>query len=189
MIPLIIGQALSLTISTNGNNGGVHTGIVILFIVLNTAAYSPGAGVVPFLYSSEVFPLINREAGMSWSCFVNFVLGSLVIFFVPLSWTSPSDESIHSGPTTLLFIFTGLDLLAAILVWFLVPETNHPERAALEEMNYLFSIPTSAVVKYHSLKAKDLPNSMRPDAEIVQEKLPTTLKMWWDFSRSGQNAV
>ena len=106
MVPLVLGQGLSLTISTSGSSNGVHTGIVILLIVLNTAAYSPGAGVVPFLYSSEVFPLINREAGMSWSCFVNFVLGSLIIFFVPLSWNSQPEQSIHSGPTTLLFIFT-----------------------------------------------------------------------------------
>ena len=106
MIPLILGQAFTFAISTSLKHGSVHNGIVILLIMLNTAAYSPGAGVVPFLYSSEVFPLINREAGMSWSCFVNFALGSLLVFFVPLSWTSGTIESIHSGPTTLLFIFT-----------------------------------------------------------------------------------
>lgn len=106
MVPLLVGQGLSLTISTNGNSDSVHTGIVILLVVLTTAAYSPGAGVVPFLYSSEVFPLINREAGMSWSCFVNFAFGSLIIFLVPLSWTSQTNESLHAGPTLLLFIFT-----------------------------------------------------------------------------------
>ncbi|KAI9681713.1 MAG: hypothetical protein M1822_007065 [Bathelium mastoideum] len=189
MVPLVMGQGLSLAISTSGKENSVHTGIVILLIILNTAAYSPGAGVVPFLYSSEVFPLINREAGMSWSCFVNFALGSIVLFFVPLSWTSQPVASIKSSNTTLFFIFTGLDFLAAILVWFLVPETNHPEKAALEEMNYLFSIPTSAAVKYHTLQAVDLRKSIRPNAESAQEKLPATLRMWWDLTRSEQDAV
>lgn len=46
---------------------------IAVFIFLFCAAYSPGAGPVPFTYSAEVFPLKYREAGMSWAIFVSCV--------------------------------------------------------------------------------------------------------------------
>ena len=38
----------------------VKVGLVSTFIILYTLAYSPGAGVVPFLYTSEIFPQVLR---------------------------------------------------------------------------------------------------------------------------------
>ena len=39
--------------------------LVVIFIMLLTLCYSPGAGCVPFLYSAEVWP--NEGRGMSKS--------------------------------------------------------------------------------------------------------------------------
>ena len=41
--------------------------LVVFFLLLFTIAYAPGEGPVPFTLSSEVFPLINREVGMSFA--------------------------------------------------------------------------------------------------------------------------
>jgi hypothetical protein len=45
--------------------------VVVLFMFLFVFFYSWGQGPVPFAYSSEVFPLLNREAGMSFAVFAN----------------------------------------------------------------------------------------------------------------------
>ena len=42
-------------------------GAMSLFIIFYTAAYSAGEGPVAFTLSSEVFPLVNREVGMSFA--------------------------------------------------------------------------------------------------------------------------
>jgi MFS family permease len=45
--------------------------VVVFFMFLFVFFYSWGQGPVPFAYSSEVFPLLNREAGMSFAVFAN----------------------------------------------------------------------------------------------------------------------
>ncbi|KAF2234176.1 MFS general substrate transporter [Viridothelium virens] len=182
MVPLTLSQAFSLAISNKVHSGRLHDGIVVLFTYLNVGAYSPGAGVVPFLYSSEVFPLINREAGMSWSCFVNFLFGAIILFCSPVSWTSGTTESLGSELTKLFFIFAAIDFVAAVLVWFYVPETSLGDQSALEHMNYLFSIPTRAAQRFHALKLR--PRNMRPRDESNNGRLPPTLDEWWkDYGR------
>jgi len=100
MIPLLVATACSLLITREP----VRNGVVAMFLFLYTAAYSPGAGVVPFLYCSEAFPLIHREAGMSLGCFVNFSLGGLLVFFVPLATFGSAPESMW-GNSRLLGLF------------------------------------------------------------------------------------
>jgi len=39
-----------------------HIGIVTFFVILFGMFYAPGLGPVPFTYSAEVFPLVNRGA-------------------------------------------------------------------------------------------------------------------------------
>lgn len=56
MVPLLLATGLSFL--TERNN--VQVGLVSTFLILYTAAYSPGAGVVPFLYTSEIFPQVLR---------------------------------------------------------------------------------------------------------------------------------
>jgi hypothetical protein len=55
------------------------------FIYVFTAFYSVGEGPVAFLYSAEVFPLVQREQGMAWAVFVNnFFASALGLTFPPM---------------------------------------------------------------------------------------------------------
>ena len=56
MVPLLLATGFSFM----SENNTVKVGLVSTFLVLYTAAYSPGAGVVPFLYTSEIFPQVLR---------------------------------------------------------------------------------------------------------------------------------
>ena len=62
MVPLLIAAGFSLGINTADPNNPIRIGLFETFLILYTAAYSPGAGVVPFLYSSEIFPMVHRGA-------------------------------------------------------------------------------------------------------------------------------
>jgi hypothetical protein len=67
---LLIAAGFSLGINTAHPNNSVRVGIFETFLILYTAAYSPGAGVVPFLYSSEIFPMVHRGAYRLLTLFV-----------------------------------------------------------------------------------------------------------------------
>lgn len=56
MIPLLLAAGLSFL----ANDNTLKVGLVSTFLILYTLAYSPGAGVVPFLYTSEIFPQVLR---------------------------------------------------------------------------------------------------------------------------------
>ena len=56
MVPLLIATGFSF----EANPNSAHLAVVATFVILYTLAYSPGAGVVPFLYSSEIFPQVLR---------------------------------------------------------------------------------------------------------------------------------
>ncbi|EON67455.1 hypothetical protein W97_06709 [Coniosporium apollinis CBS 100218] len=134
-MPTLLATGFSFQIA----NESTRVGVVAFFLMLYTLFYSPGAGVVPFLYSSEVFPLINREVGMSWACFWNFLLAGLLALTVP--------QLTHAlGHTRLLGLFAGLDAFAFLMVWLLVPGTV--EVTTLEEMNYVFGVPTRRHIEY-----------------------------------------
>ncbi|EAU29577.1 predicted protein [Aspergillus terreus NIH2624] len=121
-------------------------GLIATFsIVIFTFFYGIGAGPVPFTFSAEVFPLAFREVGMSFSVMVNFLGLSLLILFVPALTQafSPSDSDGKNlmGHSNLLFFFTGLNALAFVLVFFLVP--SRTTGVPLEVMNHIFSQKTS----------------------------------------------
>ncbi|KAF1355299.1 hypothetical protein BDV97DRAFT_366455 [Delphinella strobiligena] len=44
---------------------------IAVFLYMFSVFYSIGMGPVPFTYSAEVFPLVNRELGMSWAVATN----------------------------------------------------------------------------------------------------------------------
>ena len=105
--------------------------MIIIFIMLFTAFYSPGAGAIPFLYCAEIFPNEGRELGMSWSTFWNFLGAGILAVAVPFGINNE-----NWGQGRLLGVFSGLNAIAFFLVWFFVPGTNHT--ATLEDMSYVF---------------------------------------------------
>ncbi|KUJ16458.1 uncharacterized protein LY89DRAFT_558025, partial [Mollisia scopiformis] len=133
--PMLLATGFSFKIQDEN----ARIGVVATFLVLFTLAYSPGAGVVPFLYSSEIWPLLTREVGMSWACFWNFLLAGVLALTVP-----QLTQAI--GHTGLLSLFAGLDAVAFLLVWLLVPGTA--EVTTLEDMNYVFGVPTRRHCEY-----------------------------------------
>ncbi|KAH0555948.1 hypothetical protein GP486_006105 [Trichoglossum hirsutum] len=103
--------------------------VVLVFVILFTFFYSPGAGCVPFLYSAEVWPNEGREVGMSWAVFWNFLGAGLLALFVP--------RGFQWGASKLFGVFTGFSFLAFLLVWLYVPGTDHA--VTLEEMSAKFN--------------------------------------------------
>ncbi|EXJ57388.1 hypothetical protein A1O7_07735 [Cladophialophora yegresii CBS 114405] len=88
-------------------------------------AYSAGEGPVAFIISSEVFPLVNREVGMSFAVFWNLLGAGILALTAPIL-------AYGLTPTGLLARFAGLDLVCWAAVFFLVPETT---RIGLDDLN------------------------------------------------------
>ena len=78
------------------------------------------------MYSSEVFPLVYREVGMSLACAVNFASAGALALAVSVF----SDSLEHNNHFKLL---AGLDAVASLMVWLWM---RSPEEAvSLEDMN------------------------------------------------------
>jgi len=118
-----------------------HLGLVVLFVYIYSAFYSPGEGPVPFTYSAEVFPLSHREVGMSWAVATNNFWGVVV------SLTFPRQLRAFSVPGAFGF-YSAMNLVALFLIFCFVPETK---QRSLEELDYVFGIPTIIHTKYQML--------------------------------------
>ncbi|KAJ7679753.1 hypothetical protein B0H17DRAFT_1077620 [Mycena rosella] len=99
--------------------------LIALFIFIFAAFYSPGEGPVPFAYSAEVFPLTHREMGMSFAVATNLFFASVL--------------SVTFG------FYAGLNIVAVIMIFFLLPETK---QRTLEELDHVFAVPTSRHIRY-----------------------------------------
>lgn len=159
MIVSMFGACLSYNIS----NETTRLVVVVSFIFCFIFFYSWGQGPVPFAYSSEVFPLLNREAGMSFAVFANLFGAGVLALVVPqltralAGYPSP-DLDLKTGESRLLGIFTALNVLSLVLIFFLVPETAGAmlgsdsikvlNYISLEELNYIFDVPTRKHVRY-----------------------------------------
>lgn len=111
---------------------------IALFIFIFAAFYSPGEGPVPFTYSAEVFPLTHREMGMSWAVATNLFWASV------LSLTFPRILSAFTSTGAFGF-YAALNVLAFVLIFFLMPETK---QRTLEELDYVFAVPTTRHMSY-----------------------------------------
>ncbi|KAF8659229.1 hypothetical protein AX16_001889 [Volvariella volvacea WC 439] len=115
--------------------------LIALFVFLFAAFYSPGEGPVPFTYSAEVFPLTHREMGMSWAVATNLFWASV------LSLAFPRLLAAYT-PTGAFGFYAGLNVIALMMIFFLMPETK---QRTLEELDYVFSVPTSKHIAYQAI--------------------------------------
>ncbi|CUA74420.1 putative quinate permease [Rhizoctonia solani] len=97
--------------------------IIYLYVIV----YSFGMGPLPWVYSSEIYPLRIRELGqmwftaLTWAC--NFATSRVTpILFVKLGWKT-------------WMLFASLNLGGAIICWFICPETKG---LSMEELDILF---------------------------------------------------
>ncbi|KAG9242174.1 putative sugar transporter [Calycina marina] len=158
---------LATGFSFNIQDKSAKIGVVATFLMLFTLAYSPGGGVIPFLYSSEIWPLLSREGGMSWACFWNFFLAGILALTVPSLTKS-------IGNTRVLGVFAGLDVVAFVAVWLLVPGTQ--EITTLEDMNYVFGVPTRRHVEYQVKSV--LPWKLQQITHQSTRRKPAALYRW-----------
>ncbi|KAF9880292.1 hypothetical protein CkaCkLH20_02246 [Colletotrichum karsti] len=106
------------------------------------AVYSPGLGPIPFTLASESFPLSQRESGCSVAISVNlFFAGVFTIVF-------PSINS-ELGPAGALALFSGLNVVAFILVFLIVEETK---QISLEELSLIYAVPKTKFMTYQLTK-------------------------------------
>ncbi|KAF1849418.1 MFS general substrate transporter [Cucurbitaria berberidis CBS 394.84] len=142
MFATLLISGLILRKSTNDSaTGRVGTGAGIAYIVLLmlfTAAYSIGEGPAAFVISAEVFPLTNRELGMSLAVFWNF-LGAGVLALCAPAMTR------NLGQDNTLFFFSGMNILAWFLCYWLVPNTGSED---LEDIFEQLEAPTHFVFVY-----------------------------------------
>jgi len=88
-----------------------------IFLVVFMIAYSIGEGPAAFVISAEVFPLVNRELGMSLAVCWNFIGAGLLAVLSP--WLL-----VKLGPLSVLLLFAGTNILAWFLCFWLVPSTG-----------------------------------------------------------------
>ncbi|KAK4574529.1 hypothetical protein LTR86_001370 [Recurvomyces mirabilis] len=124
-------------------DSSAHLACVALFIYMFAAFYSPGEGPVPFTYSAEVFPLSHREVGMAWA------VATCLFWASVLSITWPRMVAAMT-PTGAFGFYCALNLIAFTMIFFWVPETK---QRTLEELDYVFAVPTSKHMKYHMTKS------------------------------------
>ncbi|KAJ5003003.1 putative metabolite transport protein YfiG [Colletotrichum sp. SAR 10_66] len=140
--------------------GGVHLGLVALFVYLFAAFYSPGEGPVPFTYSSEIFPLSHREVGMAWAVATCLFWAAVLSISFPIMLAD-------LGVLGSFCFYAGLNVIAFVMIvnilllselsnqltchqFFWVPETK---QRTLEELDYVFAVPTKLFMRYQVTKA------------------------------------
>ncbi|KAI9686894.1 MAG: hypothetical protein M1822_002647 [Bathelium mastoideum] len=109
-----------------------------IFLLLFTASYSIGEGPAAFVIASEVFPLVNRELGMSLAVFWNFLGAGLLALLSPALTR-------ETGLAALWGLFSGINLLVWFACYVLIPNTGNEE---LEDVLKRLDVPTRAALIY-----------------------------------------
>ncbi|VUC26145.1 unnamed protein product [Clonostachys rosea] len=110
----------------------------ISLILIFVAVYSPGLGPIPFTLASESFPLSHREAGASAAIATNLFFAGILTIIIPAM------KQAFKTPGLLGF-FAGMNIIALILVFFIVEETR---MFSLEELDEVYKQPKSNFAKY-----------------------------------------
>ncbi|CAI7649090.1 unnamed protein product [Penicillium pancosmium] len=122
--------------------------LIAFFVYLFSAFYGPednqltnlGIGPIASIYFSEAFPLSHRELGAAFTICVNNSIGSA------LSLTFPSLLK-KTTPTGAFGFYAGLNILAFLIIFLVVPETK---QRTLEELDYTFGVPISRHARYQT---------------------------------------
>lgn len=138
-LPLMAVTMLAAGLSFNiPKDSPAHLIVLATMVYLFCAEYSPGMGPVPNSYSAEVFPLSHREVGMSMAVATTNMWGCVLSVTFPRILTALTPPGAFS-------LYALLNVLALVLVFFLVPETR---QKTLDELDDVFSIPTRRFVRY-----------------------------------------
>lgn len=138
----LLGSALVLK-APAGEAGGPSIGTIVghyIFLVFFMIAYSIGEGPAAFVISAEVFPLVNRELGMSLAVFWNFMGAGLLAVVSP--WLLKVLEQFG-----VLLLFAGLNVVAWFLCFWLVPSTGNED---LEDVHKSLEVPLDYMLVYLS---------------------------------------
>jgi hypothetical protein len=95
-----------------------------VFLAMFVIAYSIGEGPAAFVISAEVFPLVNRELGMSLAVWWNFTGAGLLAMLAP--WLLRA-----LGQFWLLLLFAALNIVAWFMCFWLVPSTGNEDLEAV----------------------------------------------------------
>ncbi|KAF5600443.1 myo-inositol transport ITR1 [Fusarium pseudoanthophilum] len=98
-----------------------------VFVYCFVAAYAPGLGPIPFTLASESFPSSHREAGASVAITMNLFFAGLLSILLPEMY-----HAFHARGT--LGVFSVLNVIAFILVLFLIEETSSRSLEDLEKV-------------------------------------------------------
>ncbi|KAJ4228269.1 hypothetical protein NW757_014147 [Fusarium falciforme] len=139
MFLTLLGTGMSFYIPESST---AHLGLIAFFIFAFVAFYSPGEGPCAFVYSAEVFPLSHREIGMSWAVATNNFWAAV------LGLTFPRMLLVFT-PSGSFGFYAGLNIVALVAIFLFMPETS---KRSLEELDYVFAVPTTAHAKYQLTK-------------------------------------
>ncbi|CAN9460820.1 unnamed protein product [Alternaria alternata] len=133
----LLGSALVLS----GSHGELSSGVIAghyTFLILFITAYSVGEGPAAFVVSAEVFPLVNRELGMSLAVFWNFLGAGLLAVVAPALWKALGQQGV-------LLLFVGTNLFAWFICNWLVPNTGNED---LEDVFEQLEVETGFLLQY-----------------------------------------
>ncbi|RDA91289.1 hypothetical protein CP533_6322 [Ophiocordyceps camponoti-saundersi (nom. inval.)] len=129
-LPLMALSMLGASLASRFNGVELRRGVTAGFLYLFAIFYSPGLGPIPFTLASESFPLSHREAGTSCAISTNLFFAGLLSICYPAM-----DSALKQGGS--LGLFSGLNIVALVLVFLLVEETK---QLTLEELDHVFAV-------------------------------------------------
>lgn len=115
-IVLCVECALTAQFADTGSNNKVGLGFGVAFIFLFPVFYSLFLDATMYLYPSEIFPMIIRSFGISWSISGQWFASTILL------GASPTAFERHGWKFWLLFIFSCC--VYFILVYFFLPEVR-----------------------------------------------------------------
>ncbi|KAF4345566.1 myo-inositol transport ITR1 [Fusarium beomiforme] len=140
-LPLMSLFLMAAAIAYNDNfSKGVEARNIVgtVFVYCFVAAYAPGLGPIPFTLASESFPSSHREAGASVAISMNLFFAGLLSILLPEIY-----DACHARGT--LGVFSVLNIIAFILVLFLIEETSS---RSLEDLKKVYERSKTRLVMY-----------------------------------------